>query len=141
HRRELADRRRRQEKARGGRGRTDQNGTRAARHAGAGFGTGHRLGPQHRHGGAQLRRKMRVRTVLTAAALALAGCVSVPPETAPPAASPGGRAPAAPQPSRLSAETAAYYAQVERNLIARGLMRTDGGGPDAPFGTRQVIET
>lgn len=84
---------------------------------------------------------MRLRTVLIAAALALAGCVSVPPEPAPPPAPPAARQPETPKPSALSAEALAHYAQIERNLRARGLMRTDGGGADTPFGTRQVVET
>lgn len=43
--------------------------------------------------------------------------------------------PVAPPPSR-SAESkalATYYRQVQSDLLARGLLRTDGGGPDTPF--------
>ena len=81
-------------------------------------------------------------TALAAAARALAGCV--PPagiDTLPAAAPPPPAAvPEAAPPSRASQEVAAYFRQVQQNLLARGLMRTDGGGPDAPFSTRDVVE-
>lgn len=35
----------------------------------------------------------------------------------------------------------AYYAQVQRSLLAQGLMRTDGGGPDTPFDDRMLADT
>ncbi|MFN6979578.1 MAG: DUF2927 domain-containing protein, partial [Gemmobacter sp.] len=48
---------------------------------------------------------------------------------------------AAPAPaSARSREVAAYYARIEADLRARGLLRTDGGGPDTPFGPRQLVE-
>lgn len=37
-----------------------------------------------------------------------------------------------------SAELAAYYARVENSLTVRGLLRTDGGGPDTPFTDTQL---
>lgn len=40
---------------------------------------------------------------------------------------------AAPQPSAESEALRVYYAEVQRDLLARGLLRTDGGGPDTPF--------
>lgn len=36
-------------------------------------------------------------------------------------------------PSAASQELARYYARVENDLITRGLLRTDGGGPDTPY--------
>ncbi|SLN28035.1 hypothetical protein ROA7023_00928 [Roseisalinus antarcticus] len=36
-------------------------------------------------------------------------------------------------PSAESASLAAYYRRLENDLLVRGLMRTDGGGPDTPF--------
>lgn len=30
----------------------------------------------------------------------------------------------------------AYYAQLQQRMLARGLLRTDGGGPDAPYDAR-----
>lgn len=52
-------------------------------------------------------------------------------------AAPSGSAPPmtrpAQAPSDASRALAARYGQVERDLRARGLLRTDGGGPDAPF--------
>jgi hypothetical protein len=64
------------------------------------------------------------------------------PEPAEPGARPAPRAvaPPAPQASARSAAVAAHFARVERDLKARGLMRTDGGGADTPFGPRQLAE-
>lgn len=39
-----------------------------------------------------------------------------------------------------SRELAAYYARVEEGLVARGLLRDDGGGPDTPFSTRNLVD-
>lgn len=36
-------------------------------------------------------------------------------------------------PSAESEALSAYYAEVQRDLLARGLLRTDGGGPDTPY--------
>lgn len=43
-------------------------------------------------------------------------------------------------PSEASQELAAYYARVESGLLAQGLLRDDGGGPDVPFNSRDVVE-
>jgi hypothetical protein len=72
--------------------------------------------------------------IFTAAALALAlaGCDMPMPDSAPPAAPP-------PQdtvhdgPSARARMLAAHYARIGRDLRARGLLRTDGGGPDTPY--------
>ncbi len=45
-------------------------------------------------------------------------------------------APKAPKPKPVPVESerlATYYSQVQADLLARGLLRTDGGGPDTPF--------
>ena len=34
-----------------------------------------------------------------------------------------------------------HYAEVQQGLLAQGLMRTDGGGPDTPFTDRMLAET
>ena len=39
-----------------------------------------------------------------------------------------------------SAAARAYFAEVQRGLLAQGLLRTDGGGEDTPYGRRQVVE-
>ncbi|MBI1416299.1 MAG: DUF2927 domain-containing protein [Limimaricola sp.] len=60
--------------------------------------------------------------------------VSGPPVTsAPPAERPVSAAPATPAPSAESQALARYYARVQKDLIQQGLLRGDGGGPDAPF--------
>jgi len=38
-----------------------------------------------------------------------------------------------------SAELADYYARVQNGLLTQGLLRTDGGGPDVPFGPRDLV--
>ncbi len=42
-------------------------------------------------------------------------------------------------PEDLSAELEAYYARVEDGLVSRGLLRTDGGGPDTPFSADDLV--
>ncbi|SHJ02022.1 Protein of unknown function [Shimia gijangensis] len=66
---------------------------------------------------------------MTLTLAALAACQGLTPgsETSKPAIS----APRAP--SANSAALRAYYVKVEADLIARGLLRTDGGGPDTPY--------
>ena len=75
--------------------------------------------------------------------LAVAGCAVPMPQAAAPAPRPAPQvvvpAPVAP----ASAESRALrqrYTQLQQNLLARGLMRTDGGGPDTPFGERELAE-
>jgi hypothetical protein len=84
---------------------------------------------------------MRAVAILLAAALAVAACEPIPVEPVLPPDPPVATLPAAPvEPDRLSEETAAYYRTVQANFLMRGLMRTDGGGPDTPFGVRDVVE-
>ncbi|MFB9150596.1 DUF2927 domain-containing protein [Roseovarius ramblicola] len=67
-----------------------------------------------------------------ALALALAACDMPAPDASAPA--PPRRAGGADDgPSARSKVLAARYARAERDLRARGLLRTDGGGPDTPF--------
>lgn len=42
--------------------------------------------------------------------------------------------------SARSVELERYYARVQSDLLAKGLLRTDGGGPDTPFGARELTE-
>ena len=84
-------------------------------------------------------RWTRLALCAAAAAAVLAGCDPLPP--APPDIKPQARpdrpaqvAPPAPQePSAESRALAQYYASVQSDLLERGLLRTDGGGPDTPF--------
>jgi hypothetical protein len=69
-----------------------------------------------------------------AVGLCLAGCEVA--TTSPGTAAPPERAVPAPEPATRSEESLAletYYAQVQESLLSRGLLRTDGGGPDTPF--------
>ena len=47
---------------------------------------------------------------------------------------------AAPEPSATSRAVAAHFARTQEHLFAQGLMRTDGGGADTPFGPRELTE-
>lgn len=69
------------------------------------------------------------------AALALVGCDALTPTSVPvPPERPEGLADATPsEPSARSEDLRRYYLAVQNDLLARGLMRTDGGGPDTPF--------
>jgi len=73
--------------------------------------------------------------------LALSACQVAPPVSPVPQARPDS-APQ-PEPGALSEESralAAYYARVEQNLLAQGLLRRDGGGPDVPFSARMLAD-
>ena len=57
-----------------------------------------------------------------------------PPPVAEVAVAPSSPAPEAPvQRSAASEAMATYYARLQRDLLSRGLLRGDGGGPDTPF--------
>ncbi|MFM2355692.1 MAG: hypothetical protein RLZZ528_1428 [Pseudomonadota bacterium] len=43
-------------------------------------------------------------------------------------------------PSEASIQSRAYYARIERNLRSQGLLRTDPGGRDTPFGPDDLAE-
>jgi len=55
---------------------------------------------------------------------------------------PAPEAPAVPSqgPSAASLAVRTHFARIEADLVARGLLRTDGGGPDTPFGPRDLVE-
>ena len=42
--------------------------------------------------------------------------------------------------SEVSKDLERYYLRVQNNLLARGLLRVDGGGPDVPFTARNLTE-
>jgi len=76
-----------------------------------------------------------------ALALALLSACDMPqPVTAAPRPAPGpAAAPAAVQ-SELSRAVAAHFARQEASVLARGMLRTDGGGPDTPFTAAMLTE-
>ncbi|MEM9247814.1 MAG: DUF2927 domain-containing protein [Pseudomonadota bacterium] len=78
------------------------------------------------------------------AATLLAGCVPSgvtespkPPERPDRAATPPVTIPG---PSAESRALEQYYARIQNDLLARGLLRRDGGGPDTPFDARMLRE-
>ena len=78
--------------------------------------------------------------VVMAAAVVLAGCATPPP---PPVAPPAPVAPvvvAPPPETAASAAQRTHYAEVQSALLSQGLLRTDGGGIDAPFTDRMLTE-
>jgi hypothetical protein len=88
------------------------------------------------------RRHLRlVRAALVLAAALLAACapaVTAPPDTVV-LARPD--VPAAPMPPSAASEAArAHYAKVQSDLLARGLLRTDGGSQDAAFTDRMLAD-
>lgn len=77
-----------------------------------------------------------------AIALALAGCVEQSPRKSlqPPVRPADLARSAVPNvPSQRSADLARYYSVVQRDLLTQGLLRTDGGGPDTPYSTEDLV--
>ncbi|RYH01866.1 DUF2927 domain-containing protein [Salipiger sp. IMCC34102] len=83
-------------------------------------------------------------TALLVGLLALGACTQRAPDSAPaevtrpveravpqPAARPAPAA--APTPSAKSAQLRTYYTRLQNDLLAQGLLRGDGGGPDTPY--------
>ena len=83
---------------------------------------------------------------LCATFLVVAGCSVLSPRASPsPLARPPGIVPGIPPvaralPSDRSTELASYYGRLQNDLLTRGLLRTDGGGPDTPYGVDDVVE-
>ncbi len=80
------------------------------------------------------------------AGLALTGCLdlskrpSVTPQQRPAGLVAPKPAPKPPQgPSQESRALSAYYARVQSELLAQGLLRQDGGGPDTPFTSDMLV--
>lgn len=48
--------------------------------------------------------------------------------------------PTPPKPSAASARLVRYYGQLQNDLLVRGLLRQDGGGPDTPFTDTTLVE-
>lgn len=71
-----------------------------------------------------------IKAAAAGAVLALAGCIETTPRTAP-QARPAGLDTG--QPSAQSQALSRYYARMQADLLAQGLLRTDGGGPDTPY--------
>lgn len=94
----------------------------------------------------QSQRRVPARKAILAAlaCAALASCATAPP--APqvalprPVARPAVPVPPPVAPSAESQALALYYAQVQADLLTQGLLRTDGGGKDAPFTDTMLTE-
>ncbi len=73
----------------------------------------------------------------------LSACVATPEASAPkapPPARPVATAPAPTADTPKSADARAYFTEIQRMLLAQGLLRTDGGGPDTPYTDRMLAD-
>ncbi|WP_417728081.1 DUF2927 domain-containing protein [Roseovarius sp.] len=89
-----------------------------------------------------MRARPRTWGILGLALMALAACdlPSGPSKSARPAARPTALpAGSDPGPSANSQALATYYARVETDLLSRGLLRRDGGGPDTPYTDTDIL--
>ena len=79
--------------------------------------------------------------ILGLALTALAACDMPAPPTssARPTERPVASAPAPSGPSANSLALASYYQRVESDLLSRGLLRRDGGGPDTPYTDTDIL--
>ncbi|MFP4239832.1 MAG: DUF2927 domain-containing protein [Rhodosalinus sp.] len=89
---------------------------------------------------------LRLSFFAAAASLALlTGCEpALPPAPPPQQQQAGATVPMRPDPppvrrSDESRALSAYYQRLQQDLLARGLLRTDGGGPDTPYGAREIL--
>ncbi|MFN3293748.1 MAG: DUF2927 domain-containing protein [Gemmobacter sp.] len=89
----------------------------------------------------RMRQMLRACAAVGIAA-ALAGCDLMAPKGPQlrPRPAPEAPAPEPAAPSEASRAVAAHFARVQADLLTRGLLRTDGGGPDTPFGPRDITE-
>ncbi len=74
------------------------------------------------------------------ALIGLASCDMPAPVDPAPVTSPRPGAKPRPAPSAASVAMARHFARVQADLVARGLLRTDGGGPDVPFSARTLAD-
>jgi len=85
---------------------------------------------------------MGARGLAAAALLALAACINgeLPDPDPEVTGLPGPAAAASAVQSQSSKDLELYYLRVENDLLARGLLRVDGGGPDVPYTARNLAE-
>jgi hypothetical protein len=85
-----------------------------------------------------------VRAAVLPALAALAGCAPPvtppPPPATPPAPRPEVAASSPPKPSAATLAAKQRYEKVQADLLAQGLLRTDGGAVDAPFTDRMLAD-
>ncbi|TDE36761.1 DUF2927 domain-containing protein [Antarcticimicrobium sediminis] len=79
--------------------------------------------------------------LVLAGPLLLSGCDETGPRSSPlPQARPAALVPQTPVPrTGESRDLARYYRIVQNDLLTRGLLRTDGGGPDTPFSADDLV--
>jgi len=101
---------------------------------------GNQVGPVPGAIAGQPRSNRHRLTAALGLVLSLAACVATTPQ-------PQVQQPARPvtptptaQPSAASQTAKAYYDRVQAVLLSRGLLRTDGGGPDTPFTDRMLAD-
>ncbi len=94
-------------------------------------------------GTASVQLRPALRMLAMTALLSLTACAVPEPEPPPPPAVPPKARPAIPSAPPLSPESLelrAHYTATQDRLLAQGLMRQDGGGPDTPFNERILVD-
>ncbi len=71
--------------------------------------------------------------IVAVALTVVAACDLVPPEQPKPVAPTGSAPQQLTEPSDSSIALSRYYARAQNDMLVRGLLRQDGGGPDTPF--------
>lgn len=85
-------------------------------------------------------RPARAAAAAAALTLGLAACDALTPDMPQsPPARPAAATPAPAAPSATSRDLARYYLAIQNDLLSRGLLRTDGGGPDTPFDADDLL--
>lgn len=89
-----------------------------------------------------LKKNSTAAFLLPCLAFALLGCqtVTVPVEGLKPKPEVKEAPASVPVRTAESRDLAGYYKSVENGLVAQGLLRRDGGGPDVPFNSRNLVE-
>ncbi len=86
------------------------------------------------------RMPTTLRSGLWLAGVALSACVAAPTQSSlVPPSRPANLQVSRP-PSAESAELARFYQMLQQDLLTRGLLRVDGGGPDTPYDTDDIIQ-
>ncbi|UWQ31208.1 DUF2927 domain-containing protein [Leisingera sp. M527] len=92
--------------------------------------------------GVQAFRSVWTSGAVVAGLTALSACLPFDQaESLVPQARPAVPEPAVYKPSSDSAQLAYYYNALQRDLLTRGLLRTDGGGPDTPYDAEDLAES
>ncbi len=86
----------------------------------------------------------RLMALVSASVIALAGCDAPQPTPSPvsppPISRPESPKPVAAPQSEVSRKMSEHLSRLQADLLVRGLLRVDGGGPDVPFSKRNLVD-